>query len=63
MDDDEENSSGNNVQQVGQKRKRTPSRRGGRVANGEDFWSRVDAWFSDEIAKRDKDLTGPLWKP
>ena len=51
MDDEEENSAGNSLVQAGQKRKRTPSRRGGCIANGEDFWSQVDAWFVDEIVK------------
>lgn len=36
--------------------------RGGRVANGKDFWSRVDRFFKDEIEKRGKDLTGAQWK-
>lgn len=60
VDDNEETNSG--TAQAGQKRKRTMARKGGRIANGEDFWARVDAWFSDEIAKRDKELSGPLWK-
>jgi hypothetical protein len=67
MDDnlnEESNSTSGSAQAgVGQKRKRTLARNGGRIANGDDFWSRVDAWFSDEIAKRDNDLSGPLWKP
>ena len=49
---------------AGQKCKRTNHQgKGGRIPNGEDFWSRVDVWFSDEIAKRDNDLAGTLWKP
>ena len=55
-------STGSTQAGLGQKRKRTLARNGGRIANGEDFWSRVDAWFSEEIAKRDNDLSGPLWK-
>ena len=49
---------------TGQKRKRNNrGGKGGRIPNGEDFWSRVDAWFSEEMGKRDNDLTGSLWKP
>ena len=34
----------------------------GRISNGDDFWSKVDAWFEEEIRKRDRDLSGPLWR-
>ena len=45
------------------KRKKTGARsRGGQVPKGDDFWSRVDKWFEEEIEKRDRNLTGPLWK-
>ena len=49
---------------TGQKRKRNNwGTKGGRIPNGEDFWSQVDVWFSEEMAKRDNDLTSSLWKP
>ncbi|KAF8896899.1 hypothetical protein CPB84DRAFT_1848072 [Gymnopilus junonius] len=36
----------------------------GRVPDGEDFWSRVDKWFEEEIEKRGKstNFAGPAWK-
>lgn len=65
-EDDEDHDSADSVAfspAAGQKRKKTNHRgKGGCIPNGEDFWSRVDVWFSDEIAKRDNDLTGTLWK-
>lgn len=63
-DEDQEGSDVGIPSATGQKRKRTNhGGKGGRIANGEDFWSRVDAWFSKEMEKRDNDLTGSLWKP
>ena len=62
--EDQEGSDVGNPPVTGQKRKRiNRGGKGGRIPNGEDFWSRVDAWFSEEMAKRDNDLTGLLWKP
>ncbi|KAL1708927.1 hypothetical protein EV121DRAFT_287176 [Schizophyllum commune] len=37
-------------------------KRGGRIANGADFWSLVDAWFAHEIDTRGRDLAGSKWK-
>ena len=39
-----------------------PVKKRGRVAKGEDFWSKVDAWFKAEIAARGKDLSSASWK-
>jgi hypothetical protein len=46
------------------KRKRTsPGRGKGRIANGTDFWSQVDAWFEDLKEKYGSDdFTSPGWK-
>ena len=63
-DEDQEGSDMGIPAATGHKRKRiNRGGKGGRIPNGEDFWSRVDAWFSDEMAKRDNDLMGLLWKP
>ncbi|KAF8180355.1 hypothetical protein BJ912DRAFT_929295 [Pholiota molesta] len=34
----------------------------GRIPDGEDFWSRVDAWFKSEIKTRGKEFTSEPWK-
>ncbi|KAF8886592.1 hypothetical protein CPB84DRAFT_1850060 [Gymnopilus junonius] len=52
--------------QAGSKRgpKTTKTTKAGRVPDGEDFWSRVDKWFEEEIEKRGKstNFAGPAWK-
>jgi hypothetical protein len=45
--------------QTGSKRPRTQV---GRIAKGEDFWGRVDAFFVEKIAQMGRSLTGPRWK-
>ncbi|KAF7986418.1 hypothetical protein HWV62_31153 [Athelia sp. TMB] len=37
-------------------------RQNGRTRKGEDFWSKVDAWFAELVKTKGVDLTGPLWK-
>ncbi|TRM70312.1 hypothetical protein BD626DRAFT_563968 [Schizophyllum amplum] len=37
-------------------------KRGGRIPNGQDFWSLVDAWFARETKSRGRDLTSVKWK-
>lgn len=63
---DEESSSSteSNETPTARKRKKTPTngRKSGRIRDGQDFWAQVDVWFEREIARRDKDLLGPLWK-
>ncbi|KAF8869342.1 hypothetical protein CPB84DRAFT_1755241 [Gymnopilus junonius] len=46
------------------KAKTTKTTKAGRVPDGEDFWSRVDKWFEEEIEKRGKstNFAGPAWK-
>ncbi|PPQ83079.1 hypothetical protein CVT26_011919 [Gymnopilus dilepis] len=39
-----------------------PVKKCGMVAKGEDFWSKVDAWFKAEIASRGKDFSSASWK-
>jgi len=51
--------------QTGQKRKRTKTSKrakAGRIPNGEDFWSQVDAWFVRQVNQREKDFGSPLWR-
>lgn len=42
--------------------KKRKVRSGGRVPKGQDFWSRVDAWFIEEIKEKGRSLTGASWK-
>ncbi|KAJ3832687.1 hypothetical protein F5878DRAFT_666338 [Lentinula raphanica] len=37
-------------------------KRGGRVAKGQDFWSLVDAWYSEKKKDLGKKLSDPRWK-
>lgn len=41
----------------------TSTRRGGRPAAGEDYWSIVEAWLEGKIAKLGPKITGPRWIP
>ncbi|THH26574.1 hypothetical protein EUX98_g7618 [Antrodiella citrinella] len=43
-------------------RKRRKGTGGGRIPNGEDFWSRMDKFFADGIAARGRSLTAEPWK-
>jgi hypothetical protein len=45
---------------VGRKRKRGSPK--GRVAHGDDFWSRVDSWFQERISLWGSDFSGADWK-
>ena len=42
------------------KRKRTQAK--GRIAQGDDFWSRVDSWFKEKIELWGADFSGVDWK-
>jgi hypothetical protein len=42
------------------KRKRTPAK--GRIAQGDDFWLRVDNWFKEKIDSWGTDFSGVNWK-
>ncbi|KAF8177639.1 hypothetical protein BJ912DRAFT_985719 [Pholiota molesta] len=55
-DSENEASSSDLSSEASKKRKR------GRIAHGEDFWSKVDAWFKEKIALWGSDFTGPDWK-
>jgi hypothetical protein len=44
------------------KPKKTPAKKAGKIAKGENFWGRVDEWFKSEVAERGSSLTGPKWK-
>ncbi|KAJ7331054.1 hypothetical protein DFH08DRAFT_966797 [Mycena albidolilacea] len=44
------------------KPKKTPAKKAGKIAKGENFWGRVDEWFKNEVAERGSSLTGPKWK-
>ncbi|KAJ7483663.1 hypothetical protein FB451DRAFT_1555558 [Mycena latifolia] len=44
------------------KPKKTPVKRGGKVAKGENFWGQIDEWFKREVAVRGLSLTGAQWK-
>ncbi|KAH9948702.1 hypothetical protein B0H21DRAFT_890351 [Amylocystis lapponica] len=59
-EDSDINEDGDSDEAPKKKRKR---RAGGRITKGEDFWSRVDAFFVKEVAARGKRLTGSQWKP
>jgi hypothetical protein len=56
---DEESPEDTEGTHIKKKRKRTT---GGRIPKGEDFWSKVDAFFTKEIAKRGRHLVGTQWK-
>lgn len=43
-------------------KRKTLRKKVGRISNGDDFWSKVDAWFEEEIRKCDRDLSGSLWR-
>ncbi|THH23057.1 hypothetical protein EUX98_g8121 [Antrodiella citrinella] len=43
-------------------KKRRKGRGGGRIPNGEDFWSKMDAFFADGIKERGRSLTNEMWK-
>ncbi|KAJ7923555.1 hypothetical protein B0H13DRAFT_2402488 [Mycena leptocephala] len=45
-----------------QKRKRT-AKQGGRIPAGKDFWSMVDIYLKDEVAKRGRSFKDARWKP
>lgn len=35
----------------------------GKVAKGEDFWGKVDAYFAALVGKYGRDLAGVRWRP
>jgi hypothetical protein len=45
-----------------QKRKRT-AKQGGRIPAGKDFWSMVDIYLKEEVAKRGRSFKDARWKP
>jgi len=45
---------------IAKKRKRASPK--GRVAHGDDFWSRVDSWFQERILLWGSDFSGADWK-
>ena len=62
LDDDEEDEDPSNTTQQKKRKKKSTRKKAGHISNGDDFWSKVDAWFEEEIRKRDRDLSGPLWR-
>ena len=55
-----ENEDPNEVETPAKKRKRTPAK--GRIAQGDDFWSKVDSWFKEKIDSWGTDFSGVDWK-
>lgn len=47
----------------GPARKKRKTSSAGRVPRGQDFWSRVDAFFVATIGQYGRDLAGQLWSP
>ncbi|KAF7378432.1 hypothetical protein MSAN_00270000 [Mycena sanguinolenta] len=45
------------------KKRKATAKQGGRVAAGQDFWSKVDAYFKKEIEKRGRSFKDARWKP
>ncbi|KAJ7935000.1 hypothetical protein B0H13DRAFT_1854708 [Mycena leptocephala] len=42
------------------KPKKTPAKKAGKVAKGENFWGRVDEWFKKEVAERGSSVSGAV---
>ena len=62
VDEDElsENEDAAELEAPAKKRKRTLAK--GRIAQGDDFWSRVDSWFKEKIELWGSDFSGVNWK-